>query len=109
MPSKIYCSMLILEKGEEITDKNQFDAYVDAWLDDGEIYLEIMDEKEKSVIISLAPEFLLSLVQKSFREKATENQICSECEVNEMQTGEDIKLPTIPKGKKVRDYEIMIA
>jgi hypothetical protein len=108
MTGKIYCPMLILEKDEEITDENQFEAYVNAWLDDGDIYLEIMDEKEKSVIISMAPELLISLIQKSFRKKATENQLCPECEMHEIQTDGNIKLPTISKGKMDEDSKKMI-
>jgi len=108
MVSKIYCPLLILEKGEEITDENQFEAYVDAWLDDGDIYLEIMDEKEKCIVISMPPELLLGLIQKAFREKATESQLCLDCEAYEIQTEENIKLPIISKGKRVGDSKLMI-
>lgn len=109
MVGKIYCPMIILKKGEEVNDKNQFAAYVDAWLDDGDIYLEIMDEKDKCTIISMSPEILISLIQKSFRERATEMQNCSDCEVPEIQTNESIKLSNISKGKLAEDSKLMIA
>jgi hypothetical protein len=100
--------MLVLEKGEDVTDENQFDAYVDAWLEDGEICLEIMDENDKSTLVCIAPEFLLGLIQKAFREKATENPLCPDCEATEIQVAENIKLPIISKGKTVGDSKLMI-
>jgi hypothetical protein len=89
MVGKIYCPMIILKKGEEVTDKNQFEAYVDTWMDDGDIYIEIMDEKDKSVIISMSPELYFALGQKAIHEAQEKIQKLG---VIELSDGE-IKLP----------------
>ena len=100
MSGKIYCEMVILEKDEEFTEEKRSTAHVGAWLDDGDIYLEIMDDNDKAVIISMAPELLVALIQKAHREAMSENQTCSECgEVELTPDGVGVKLLTASKKK----------
>lgn len=99
--------MLTLNKDEQPKEDSWVPVYVGSWVVEGDIFLEIMDEEEKSIIVSMPPELLLGLIQKAGREALADIQVRLEND-SEFPVESEPKLPDITKSLKNGDPKLSI-